>query len=329
MSNSQQRNNFPKLHNAAWPGLVGKGPDSEPPIGSRHDARPDRRGRGRRHPVRRHRPVPVRSARQHRLRRRELKRLAEKVRGAGTWPSARSSRRCGRRRAAARRWAASEEREQVSDAGAQGLPHRPEAARAGRSAATASCGSIRRRAPPSGPRIRTANTRKIADTFREACDIADGLRRTPGGGGRDLLGRHALAGSEMVQLLELVDGPRRSASRRTWPTRCSITLGYNAPEDAHPARRLRLERQAALDEALKKLTAALRPWTIDFHVAQNDATVKGSGSHDKTGRHCLATDPNGKLDIAGMPASGCATTTATRPRRSRTSAGTAACSRTR
>src|SRR5688572_32634276 len=26
------RNNFPKLHNAMWPGLVGKGPNSEPPI---------------------------------------------------------------------------------------------------------------------------------------------------------------------------------------------------------------------------------------------------------------------------------------------------------
>src|SRR5262245_52520490 len=25
-------NTFPKLHNAMWPGLVGKGPDSEPPI---------------------------------------------------------------------------------------------------------------------------------------------------------------------------------------------------------------------------------------------------------------------------------------------------------
>ena len=48
---------------------------------------------------------------------------------------------------------------------------------------------------------------------------------------------------------------------------------------------------------MKKLTAALRPWTIDFHVAQNDATVKGSGSHDKTGRHCLPNDPNGKLDV--------------------------------
>ena len=27
-----QTNNFPKLHNASWPGVVGKGPDSEPPI---------------------------------------------------------------------------------------------------------------------------------------------------------------------------------------------------------------------------------------------------------------------------------------------------------
>ena len=25
-------NNYPRLHNAMWPGLVGKGPDSEPPI---------------------------------------------------------------------------------------------------------------------------------------------------------------------------------------------------------------------------------------------------------------------------------------------------------
>ena len=41
----------------------------------------------------------------------------------------------------------------------------------------------------------------------------------------------------------------------------------------------------------------MRPWTIELHVAQNDGTVHGSGSHDKTGRHCLATDPNGKLDI--------------------------------
>jgi len=27
-----QENNFPKLHNASWPGIVGKGQDSEPII---------------------------------------------------------------------------------------------------------------------------------------------------------------------------------------------------------------------------------------------------------------------------------------------------------
>ena len=45
------------------------------------------------------------------------------------------------------------------------------------------------------------------------------------------------------------------------------------------------------------MTDALRPWTIDFHIAQNDGTVHGAGSHDKTGKHCPADDPNGKLDI--------------------------------
>ena len=32
-------------------------------------------------------------------------------------------------------------------------------------------------------------------------------------------------------------------------------------------------------------------------IIANDATVKGSGSHDKTGRHCLIGDPKGKLNV--------------------------------
>jgi hypothetical protein len=76
-----------------------------------------------------------------------------------------------------------------------------------------------------------------------------------------------------------------------------FTLGYNAPEDCILPEQFDWTDSAALDAALKTVTSALRPWTIDFHVAQNDATVKGSGSHDKTGRHCLPHDPNGKLDI--------------------------------
>ena len=74
-------------------------------------------------------------------------------------------------------------------------------------------------------------------------------------------------------------------------------MGYNAPEDALLPQDFDWNDQQRFDQAYATLTAALRPWTIDFHVAQNDGTVHGSGSHDKTGRHCLATDPNGKLDI--------------------------------
>jgi hypothetical protein len=74
-------------------------------------------------------------------------------------------------------------------------------------------------------------------------------------------------------------------------------LGYNSPEDRILPENFDWNDRETFHAGLKKLTAALRPWTIDFHVAQNDGTVFGSGSHDKTGRHCLATDPNGKLDI--------------------------------
>jgi hypothetical protein len=45
------------------------------------------------------------------------------------------------------------------------------------------------------------------------------------------------------------------------------------------------------------MTDALRPWTIDFHVAQNDGTVMGLGYHDKTGHHCVVDDKHGRLDI--------------------------------
>jgi hypothetical protein len=72
-------------------------------------------------------------------------------------------------------------------------------------------------------------------------------------------------------------------------------MGYNAPEAAL------LHEGYSDDEfwdAYKTLTDALRPWIFDFHVAQNDGSVHGTGSHDKTGRHCRADDPNGKLDIA-------------------------------
>ncbi|MEZ6110235.1 MAG: hypothetical protein R3C99_04365 [Pirellulaceae bacterium] len=71
-------------------------------------------------------------------------------------------------------------------------------------------------------------------------------------------------------------------------------MGYNAPEHAHLKDGY---SDAEFWAAYEQMTDALRPWTIDFHIAQNDGEVHGTGSHDKTGKHCQADDPNGKLDI--------------------------------
>jgi hypothetical protein len=102
----------------------------------------------------------------------------------------------------------------------------------------------------------------------------------------------------MLQLLELTDRPGALGFQADMAHTLLYTLGYNAPEDRILPKEWNWDNPKTLDDALATLTAALRPWTIDFHIAQNDATVKGSGSHDKTGRHCLPTDPNGKLKIA-------------------------------
>jgi hypothetical protein len=141
------------------------------------------------------------------------------------------------------------------------------------------------------------NQKKIAATFRQACDVAkDHGERLAAEGEICWAGMHSWR--RMMQLLELTDRPGTLGFQADMAHTLLYTLGYNAHED-------RILRESwdwldpqVLDDALAKLTAALRPWTIDFHVAQNDATVKGSGTHDKTGRHCLPNDPNGKLKIA-------------------------------
>jgi hypothetical protein len=76
-----------------------------------------------------------------------------------------------------------------------------------------------------------------------------------------------------------------------------FTLGYNAPDDRILPEGYDWSQKETLYDALSSMTRVLRPWVFDFHVAQNDATVKGAGSHDKTGRHCLPNDPNGKMDV--------------------------------
>jgi hypothetical protein len=99
---------------------------------------------------------------------------------------------------------------------------------------------------------------------------------------------------DMLDLLEMVGLPGRVGFQADLAHSYLYLLGYNAPEHA-------LLSEGYSDEkfwaAYKTMTDKLRPWTYDFHVAQNDGSVHGTGAHDKTGRHCAADDPNGKLDI--------------------------------
>jgi len=140
------------------------------------------------------------------------------------------------------------------------------------------------------------NQKRIAETFRLAADIAaDHGERLAAEGEICWAGMHSWR--RMLQLLELADRPGTLGFQADMAHTLLYTLGYNAPEDRIVPEGFNWDA-ATLDKSLATLTAALRPWTIDFHIAQNDATVKGSGSHDKTGRHCPPDDPNGKLKIA-------------------------------
>ncbi|MDF0694854.1 sugar phosphate isomerase/epimerase family protein [Aquirufa ecclesiirivi] len=141
-----------------------------------------------------------------------------------------------------------------------------------------------------------ANSKKIVETFQRACDVAADYGESLAAEGEICWGgmhswRH------MVATLEAVD--RKNIGFQADMSHTLLyTMGYNAPEDRILPEGYDWSDREVLKDALRQITAALRPWTIDFHVAQNDGTVHGTGSHDKTGRHCQATDPNGKLVVA-------------------------------
>lgn len=138
-----------------------------------------------------------------------------------------------------------------------------------------------------------ANTERIAATFREAGKIAaDHGERLAAEGEVCWAAMHSW--KDVLDLLEAVGMPETVGFQADLAHTYLYLLGVNAPEHA-------LLHEGYSDEefweAYETMTDKLRPWTIDFHVAQNDGTVHGSGDHEKTGRHCRADDPNGKLDI--------------------------------
>jgi sugar phosphate isomerase/epimerase len=288
------RNNFPRLHNAMWPGLVGKGPDSEPPIGldTMLDLTAAAEVDGQRFEG-----VDIFAADPHTsidAADDDLQRLADKVRArhlaigsvvAPVWPPVGGGSAMG----------SAEERarfvEMVRKACRIGRRLRELGVRQEGVIRIDSAAGVEAWAQdPAG------NTRLIAQTFRAACDVAEEFgERLAAEGEICWGGMHGW--KHMLDLLEQVGRPRTLGFQADMAHTLLYTLGYNAPEDRILPENFAWDSRAVLEAALKQMTDALRPWTIDFHVAQNDATVKGMGSHDKTGRHCLANDPDGKLDI--------------------------------
>ena len=280
----QEPNNYPKIHNAMWPGLVGKGPGAEPPIdldrmlnltaaanvgGVKFDgvdlflSDP-------------HVSIDISDD--------DLKRLAGRIAGMGfvvgsvvapVWPPTGGGSAMG----------GPEERKafvgQVRKACRIAAQLRKAGVRPYGVVRIDSAASV-----ADWARDPDANTRRIAETFGEACTVAaDFGERLAAEGEICWGGMHGWR--HMVRLLEMVGRPETLGFQADMAHTLLFVLGYNAPED-----------RIVPEDFDWSDTAALRPWTIDFHVAQNDATVKGSGTHDKTGRHCLPNDPNGKLMIS-------------------------------
>jgi hypothetical protein len=140
------------------------------------------------------------------------------------------------------------------------------------------------------------NTRKIAHTFREAAKAAQDHGEFLVAEGEICWGgMHSWR--ENVSLLEEINMPGVVGYQADMAHSMLFTLGYNAEKDRLLPEGYDWKDRSKLDAAYRKVADALRPWTYDFHVAQNDGTIFGSGDHEKTGRHCQVTDPNGKLDI--------------------------------
>ncbi len=292
--NERAQNNHPKLHNALWPGLVGKGgPGGEPCLGL--DTMLDLTAKAEVNGVKfdgvdiflfdPHIAIDIGDD--------ELKRTAEKIRAKGlvvgsvvapVWtPTGGGSAMGGaeeRGKFVGQVEKACRIARKLRELGLR--PH-------GVVRIDSACGVSDWKKDPKG------NTKRIAATFREAAKVAKDNGEQLAAEGEICWGAmHSW--KYMIQLLEEVGQPRAVGFQADMAHTLLYMLGCNAPEHRIVPADFRWQPDL-FHAAMKKMTRALRPWTLDFHVAQNDATVKGSGTHDQTGRHCLATDPKGKLNI--------------------------------
>src|SRR6185295_4554263 len=257
-------NNYPRLHNAMWPGLVGKGPDSEPPIDL--DTMINLTAAAEVNGVRfegvdlflslPHTDIDSSDE--------DLKVLADKLASknlragslvAPVWPPAGGGSAMGNESERAAFLT------QVKKSCAIGRKLRDLGVRQYGIVRIDSADS-----PAHWLEDPAGNTKKIANTFRQAADIAEDFgERLAAEGEICWAGMHSWRRN--VELLEMVGRPKTVGFQADMAHTMLFTMGYNAPEDAL------LEDGFdgnALARAYKQMANALRPWMFDFHVAQND-----------------------------------------------------------
>src|SRR5215472_8587881 len=106
------------------------------------------------------------------------------------------------------------------------------------------------------------NTKRIAETFRDGCTIAESFGEKLAAEGEICWGgMHGW--KHMVELLELVGRPQTVGFQADMAHSLLYTLGYNSPESRLLPEDFDWSQKDVLMEALRKLTDALRPWTID------------------------------------------------------------------
>ena len=281
-------NNFPKLHNAMWPGVVGKGPDSEPVVdfdtmlkmtagaevdGVKFD--------GVDIALFEHMDVNMSDD--------DIKRMADNVAGynlkigsmvAPIWGGSAMGSKDKRDHFIEMVRKACHIGQKLKEIGIR--PY-------GVVRIDSSASPTDWDADPAG------NQKLIVETFQQACDVAADYGEQLAAEGEICWGGMQ-SWKTMLDTLESVNRPNMGFQADMAHT-LLYTMGYNREQDRILPPDFDWSDRVTLESALRTLTSALRPWTIDFHVAQNDGTVFGSGSHDKTGRHCQALDPNGKLDV--------------------------------
>jgi sugar phosphate isomerase/epimerase len=248
-------NNFPKLHNAMWPGLVGKGSDSEPGIeldtlldltakaevnGTKFD------GVDIFH-VGPHTNIDCSDD--------EIKRLADKVAKrnlvigsivAPVWPPVGGGSAMG---SPADRKKFVENVRKSCNLGKRlrdlGVRHY------GVIRIDSSCSPADWAKDPAG------NTKKIAKTFREACSVAsDYGERLAAEGEICWGGMHSW--KDMINTLEETNRPQTIGFQADMAHTLLYTMGYNAPKSRLLPAKYDWKSKATLDEALKKMTDALR-----------------------------------------------------------------------